>query len=329
MTAGKEPLTIYRHVSSGSSFGANPLRQTIGLAKADRVATLADRLAHERHDPGLPRHSGRPDDRDHRVRDRLQDASDPGRSRCRNECVAVLLEPSFLGSRKLPYEAECHTAKRRVSVDRRLAGRPAVWPSLVAGWLHLVPVRARRQESTASGPPDLVYAERRPIDTSGFTAILPAMEPWPRFSVAGTRFATRSAGAARATSRRSTQPSAIARRSADEQQIVLRLVKAAIYQYDADPGAVRRRSRKPGRGSRSRDALAAAVALQRHLFPGRLGDAAGRERKLHPLPRRKLVHRSHQPRRPCTPSPRARARRSGISPNTSSSFPTTSGSSGS
>jgi hypothetical protein len=33
-------LTIHRHVSSGSSWGANPLQQHIGLAKADRVATL-------------------------------------------------------------------------------------------------------------------------------------------------------------------------------------------------------------------------------------------------------------------------------------------------
>jgi hypothetical protein len=40
VTAGLQPLTIHRHVTSGSSFGANPLRQTIGLAKADRVAIL-------------------------------------------------------------------------------------------------------------------------------------------------------------------------------------------------------------------------------------------------------------------------------------------------
>ena len=40
VTAGADPITIHRHVTSGSSFGANPLRQTIGLAKADRVATL-------------------------------------------------------------------------------------------------------------------------------------------------------------------------------------------------------------------------------------------------------------------------------------------------
>ena len=40
VTAGEKPLTIYRHVSSGSSFGANPLEQTIGLARAVRVARL-------------------------------------------------------------------------------------------------------------------------------------------------------------------------------------------------------------------------------------------------------------------------------------------------
>jgi hypothetical protein len=40
VTAGGEPLTVHRHVSSGSSFGGNPLQQTIGLGKATRVATL-------------------------------------------------------------------------------------------------------------------------------------------------------------------------------------------------------------------------------------------------------------------------------------------------
>jgi hypothetical protein len=40
VTAGKDPLAVYRHVSSGSSFGANALEQTIGLGKADGVAVL-------------------------------------------------------------------------------------------------------------------------------------------------------------------------------------------------------------------------------------------------------------------------------------------------
>jgi hypothetical protein len=40
VTGGSEPRTLYRQISTGSSFGANPLRQTIGLAKADRVALL-------------------------------------------------------------------------------------------------------------------------------------------------------------------------------------------------------------------------------------------------------------------------------------------------
>ena len=40
VTAGDEPQTFYRHVSTGSSFGANPLQQTIGVGPADRIATL-------------------------------------------------------------------------------------------------------------------------------------------------------------------------------------------------------------------------------------------------------------------------------------------------
>jgi hypothetical protein len=40
VTAGDRPLTVHRHVSSGSSFGANPLEQTLGLGRADRVARL-------------------------------------------------------------------------------------------------------------------------------------------------------------------------------------------------------------------------------------------------------------------------------------------------
>ncbi len=40
VTAGAKPMTIHRHVSSGSSFGASPLQQTIGLAQAERVALL-------------------------------------------------------------------------------------------------------------------------------------------------------------------------------------------------------------------------------------------------------------------------------------------------
>ena len=40
LTAGDHPLTTYRQVSAGSSWGANPLEQHIGLAKADRIAVL-------------------------------------------------------------------------------------------------------------------------------------------------------------------------------------------------------------------------------------------------------------------------------------------------
>lgn len=40
VTAGTEPRTIHRDVSSGSSFGGNPLQQSIGLGRAEKVHTL-------------------------------------------------------------------------------------------------------------------------------------------------------------------------------------------------------------------------------------------------------------------------------------------------
>jgi hypothetical protein len=40
VTSAAEPLTVHRHVSSGSSFGGNPLQQTIGLGKATSPVTV-------------------------------------------------------------------------------------------------------------------------------------------------------------------------------------------------------------------------------------------------------------------------------------------------
>ena len=40
VTAGEKPLTVHRHVTSGSSFGANTLEQSFGLAQAGKVAEL-------------------------------------------------------------------------------------------------------------------------------------------------------------------------------------------------------------------------------------------------------------------------------------------------
>jgi hypothetical protein len=40
VTGGDKPLTVCRHITSGSSFGANPYQQTLGLAQAQRVARL-------------------------------------------------------------------------------------------------------------------------------------------------------------------------------------------------------------------------------------------------------------------------------------------------
>src|SRR5262249_51654718 len=40
VTAGEKPLTVHRHVSSGRSFGGDPLEQHFGLGKAERVALI-------------------------------------------------------------------------------------------------------------------------------------------------------------------------------------------------------------------------------------------------------------------------------------------------
>ena len=37
---GGQSRTIFKHVNSGGSFGANPLRQSIGLGKAQRIEQL-------------------------------------------------------------------------------------------------------------------------------------------------------------------------------------------------------------------------------------------------------------------------------------------------
>ena len=74
----------------------------------------------------------------------------------------------------------------------------------------------------------------------------------------------------------------------------------------------------------------AARGLSRHadLPAGHDRDAARRERQLHRLPRRKLVHRSHLGRGRAHESQPVRGWRSSISANTSSSSPTTWGSAG-
>ena len=40
VTDGPNPLTVYRTIGTGSSFGANPFEQVVGIGKADRIAVL-------------------------------------------------------------------------------------------------------------------------------------------------------------------------------------------------------------------------------------------------------------------------------------------------
>ena len=37
---GDKERSVYRHVNSGGSFGCNPLRQTVGLGKAEQILAL-------------------------------------------------------------------------------------------------------------------------------------------------------------------------------------------------------------------------------------------------------------------------------------------------
>ena len=81
VTAGDKPMTVHRHVSSGSSWGANPLEQHIGLAKAEQGRAARGPLAGQRDDPGVPRHRRGPGHRGHRIRDELPQTrleADPG-----------------------------------------------------------------------------------------------------------------------------------------------------------------------------------------------------------------------------------------------------------
>ena len=40
LSEGGKPRSVYRHVNSGGTFGANPLRQEIGLGSAERIELL-------------------------------------------------------------------------------------------------------------------------------------------------------------------------------------------------------------------------------------------------------------------------------------------------
>ena len=86
---------------------------------------------------------------------------------------------------------------------------------------------------TARQGPPLSYAERKAIDTSGFTTILPGMEPWPRSSsLADIREAFRDIGP-----RKIAQIDRLLGTSSvnDEEQLLMRFVRASIFQYDSDP----------------------------------------------------------------------------------------------
>ena len=71
ITAGEKPLTIYRHVSSGSSFGGNSAAADHRPGQGRAGGAAGDPLADQRDHPGLPRCRGGPGHRDHGVRGTL------------------------------------------------------------------------------------------------------------------------------------------------------------------------------------------------------------------------------------------------------------------
>ena len=85
VTAGEQPLTVHRHVSSGSSFGANPLATDHRPGQGRSDCTTGNPLADQRDDPGLPRHRRRPGHRGDRVRGVLPAAGLDADSRSRND----------------------------------------------------------------------------------------------------------------------------------------------------------------------------------------------------------------------------------------------------
>jgi hypothetical protein len=124
------------------------------------------------------------------------------------------------------------------------------------------------KKSARQGPP-LVYAERKAIDTSGFTTILPGMEAWPRSSsLAAVREAFRDVGPRNIAQidRLLATPSI-----SEEKQLLMRLVRASIFQYDSEPKRCSEALEEIRSWLADRDAL----AQQWLLFSRCLGDAAG------------------------------------------------------
>ena len=119
---------------------------------------------------------------------------------------------------------------RSLGVVALVTGLAAVLAGGGFAWLRYGPLVAK---TTARRRPNLVYAERKAIDTSGFTAVLPALPAWKKSaSLEDIRDVFRTVGKENIA----RIDTALATASVSEQQqIVLRLVKAAMYQYEADP----------------------------------------------------------------------------------------------
>ena len=128
---------------------------------------------------------------------------------------------------------------RRVVMERKnrsnalIAVTLGVMLACSGGAIFWLRYAAGKSKPAASRRPNLAYKERKGIDTSGFSAVLPAL---PRWKESATLAEVRQAFLGAGERDRARIDATLENPSvAPGHQIVLRLVRAAIYQYDADP----------------------------------------------------------------------------------------------
>ena len=160
---------------------------------------------------------------------------------------------------------------RSLGVVAVVAGLLAALAGGGVAWLRYGPLAAG---TTAQRRPNLVYAERKAIDTSGFTAVLPALPAWNNgASLEEIRDVFRNAGERNIAllDRSLTSPAVT-----EQQQMLFRLVRASMYQYDGDPGRCSAALEETRRWLASRDAIAQQWLYSVIFFQGvsamRLGE---------------------------------------------------------
>ena len=132
------------------------------------------------------------------------------------------------------------------------------------------------------------YQEKKPIDTGGFTAVLPTLDRWPptaSLEEIGGYFKRVGFRNIEKIDQQLAQPG-----FPDDRRVVFELAKASLFNYEAEPGRAYEVLEQGTDLARRARAAGRAMALHRHLLPGSDRPSPGRERQLHHVPGRKLVH---------------------------------------